>query len=163
MKYIKISFILALTTVLMSSCLKGDDSYTTLYDDAAITAFTLGTMNKYIDGSKTTYSGSGYGFNIDQTVSKHVFKDTTIIARSVFNRDSLPLGTDLQHVLATITTRNNSIAIIERLDQPNVYDYFTSSDSIDFTKPRKVRVISSTTITSVSMPIKKTATSLYGI
>jgi hypothetical protein len=143
MKYIKISFILALTTVLMSSCLKGDDSYTTLYDDAAITAFTLGTMNKYIDGSKTTYSGSGYGFNIDQTVSKHVFKDTTIIARSVFNRDSLPLGTDLQHVLATIITRNNSIAIIERLDQPNVYDYFTSSDSIDFTKPRKVRVISS--------------------
>jgi len=145
MKQIKILFILSMTVLLMTSCLKSDaDSSVTLYNDAAITDFTLGTMNLYNGDTKTTYSGSTYHFNIDQSnTGVHVFKDTTIIGRCVYNNDSLPLGTDLQHVPSTLTTRNNGIAIIEQLDAPDYYDYFDESDSIDFTKPRKVRVYSS--------------------
>ena len=145
MKFIKISFLLVMTVVLMTSCLKSDsNSDVTLYNDAVITGFTLGTMNKYIDGTKTTYTGSSYIFNIDQSnTGVHDFKDTTIIGRCVYNNDSLPLGTDLSHVVSTITTLNNGVAIIERLDVPDYYDYFTSTDSIDFTKPRKVRIYSS--------------------
>jgi len=145
MKFIKISLILAMAMVLMASCLNSSDENTvTLYDNAAITGFTLGTMNKYIDNTKTTFSGSTYFFNIDQSnKSTHNLKDTTIIGRCIYNNDSLPLGTDLKHVLTTITTYNNGVTIIERLDQRNVFDYFTSTDSIDFTKPRKLRVFSS--------------------
>ena len=144
MKYIKISFILAMTTVLMASCLKADDSSNvTLYDDAVIVSYTLGTMNKYVGDTKTTYTGSNYQFSIDQSVSTHTFKDTTIIGRCVYNNDSLPLGTDLKHVVSTITTLNNGIALIERLDEPNIFDYFSSTDSIDYTTPRKIRVFSS--------------------
>lgn len=145
MKLIKISLILAMTIVLMASCLKSDDSNSvTLYGDAAITGFTLGTLNKYIDGKKTTYKGSSYDFSIDQSsTSKHTFKDTTIIGRCIFNNDSLPLGTDIKHVVGTISTRNNGVALIERLNAPDVFDYFSSSDSIDYSKPRKVRVYSS--------------------
>ena len=134
-----------MTIVLMASCLKSDDSNSvTLYGDAAITGFTLGTLNKYIDGKKTTYTGSSYNFMIDQSsTSKHTFKDTTIVGRCIYNRDSLLLGTDIKHVVGTISTLNNGVALIERLGEPNIYDYFSSSDSIDYSKPRKIRVYSS--------------------
>ena len=143
MKYFKISFILAMTIVLMASCLKAESDNVTLYNDAVITGFTLGTMNKYVESSKTTYSGSTYTFDINQAVATNIFKDVTCIGRSIYNNDSLPLGTDLKHVLCTVTTLNNGITIIERIDEPNVYDYYSSTDSIDFTQPRKFRVFSS--------------------
>lgn len=145
MKQIKILFMLVMTILLMGSCLKADDDYNvTLYNDAVITGFTLGTMNKYVGDSKTTYAGSTYYFRVDQSnTGVHTFKDTTVIGRCVYNNDSLPLGTDLQHVVGTLTTLNNGVAIIERLDEPDYYDYFDLLDSIDFTKPRKVRVYSS--------------------
>ena len=143
MKFFKISFILAMTIVLMASCLKSDEDTVTLYNDAVITGFTLGTMNKYVDSTKTTYTGSTYEFNINQNVATNTFKDVTCIGRSIYNNDSLPLGTDLKHVLCTITTLNNGITIIENIDEPNVYSYYSSTDSIDFTKPRKFRVFSS--------------------
>lgn len=143
MKYFKISFILAMTIVLMASCLKAESDNVTLYNDAVITGFTLGTMNKYVESTKTTYSGSTYEFDINQAVATNIFKDVTCIGRSIYNNDSLPLGTDLKHVLCTVTTLNNGITIIERIDEPNVYDYYSSTDSIDFTQPRKFRVFSS--------------------
>ena len=144
MKLLKNSLILAMTIVLMASCLSSDDSNTTLYGDAAITGFTLGTLNKYLNGTKTTYSGSTYPFSIDQFSTKqHTFKDTTIIGRCIYNNDSLPLGTDIKHVVGTISTLNNGMAFIERLDEPGIYDYFSSSDSIDYSKPRKLLVYSS--------------------
>ena len=144
MKLIKISFILAMTAALMCSCLSSGDSSTTLYGDAAITGYTFGTLNKYIDGTKTTFTGSSYTINIDQSnTGKHTFKDTTIIGRCIYNNDSLPLGTDLQHVVGTLTTLHNGVALIERLDEPEMFDYFSSSDSIDFTKPRRILVYSS--------------------
>ena len=132
-----------MTIVLMASCLKSDEDTVTLYNDAVITGFTLGTMNKYVDSTKTTYTGSTYEFNINQNVATNTFKDVTCIGRSIYNNDSLPLGTDLKHVLCTITTLNNGITIIENIDEPNVYSYYSSTDSIDFTKPRKFRVFSS--------------------
>ena len=144
MKQIKILFMLVMTVLMMGSCLSESDSSVTLYNDAAITDFTLGTLNKYINDSKSTFSGSTYSFNVDQSSNGvHNFKDTTIVGRCVYNNDSLPLGTDLQHVVATLTTLNNGVALIERLDAPDHYDYFNLLDSIDFTKPRKVRVYSS--------------------
>ena len=143
MKFFKISFILAMTIVLMASCLKSDEDTVTLYNDAVITGFTLGTMNKYVNATKTTYTGSTYSFSINQNVATNIFKDVTCIGRSIYNNDSLPLGTDLKHVLCTITTLNNGITIIENIDEPNVYSYYSSTDSIDFTKPRKFRVFSS--------------------
>jgi len=134
-----------MTAVLMSSCLKSDDSSSvSLYNDAAITAFTLGTLNKYSGSTKSTFTGSSFFFNIDQSnTGTHTFKDTTIIGRCVYNNDSLPLGTDLKHVVATLTTANNGVAVIEEIDKPGYYTYYTSTDSIDFTKPRRVRIFSS--------------------
>ncbi len=46
-------------------------------------------------------------------------------------------------MVSTITTKNNGAAIIERLDEPDVFDYYSLLDSIDYTKPRRVIVFSS--------------------
>lgn len=144
MKLIKIALMLVMTTVIMASCLKSSDTEVTLYSDAVITNFTLGTLNKYVDGTKSTYSASTYLFNIDQSDrGTHKLKDTTIVGRCIYLADSLPLGTDLKHVVSTITTLNNGTAIIEDLDDPDSWLYYSSLDSIDFSKPRKVRVYSS--------------------
>lgn len=129
-----------LLTVLavMSSCLKSDDKTVTLYDDAAITAFSLGTMNRYLHTTsskgtdsiyKKTYAGSDYLFHIDQ------------ITHRVYNTDSLPVGTDVAHVICGVATKNSGLVIIQDIDTDTLR-YFSSSDSIDFTQPRKFIIYS---------------------
>lgn len=127
--------------ILLSSCLDGDnEDNTTYYDDTAISAFSLGTLAIRLhttasDGvtDSTYYStvtGSNYKFYIDQA------------AAAIYNPDSLPAGTDPSHVLATITTLNSGTAILNLRSQDgrDSLAYYSSSDSIDFTDPVRIRV-----------------------
>ena len=69
-------FIMVVTLLIMSSCLGTSEDKTTYYDDTAVTAFSLGTLNitrqtKTKDGLrdstvKSTYKANSYHFNIDQ-------------------------------------------------------------------------------------------------
>lgn len=113
------------------SCNKSEDTTTALYGDAAITGFTLGNINCYVDGKKTIYAGSTYSFSIDQT------------NRIIFNIDSLPVGTDKAHVLCNITTLNNGSVWIQSVDDPNIIEYYSAYDSIDFSTDRKFDVYAS--------------------
>ncbi len=121
----------------MASCVKDSDDDTVLYDEAAITAFVLGTVNKYTvkDGTttKTQFTGSKYKFVIDQ------------LNRKVYNPDSLPYGTDAKHILCTINTINNSVALFKGIgeDDKEMYYYHSNTDSIDFSVPRQFRIVSS--------------------
>lgn len=132
----------ALTVLMLSSCLSSDDDEdnTTYYSDTAISGFTLGTLKvrhytKAKDGvTDSTYttslSGSSYKFNIDQ------------LNATIYNPDSLPVGTDAAHVLATISTVNSGVPILHltsRTGQDSLVIH-SSTDSIDFTNPVKVRV-----------------------
>ena len=139
MKQIRTLCTLVAAILMMASC-AGSSNETTLYSDAVITAFSLGNLNKYTttendDGTtkltKTTYKGSGYKFIIDQ------------INREIYNNDSLPVGTDAEHILCYISTVNNGVALFKDLEEENTYYYYSSSDSIDFSTPRTVRVMSS--------------------
>ena len=127
------------TILIMTSC-AGSSNEVTLYSDASITAFTLGKLNRYTetldsDGvpqtKKTTFSAGNYKFVIDQ------------VNRKIYNNDSLPVGTDVAHVLCNISTANNGVALFEDLKEEDTYYYYSSADSIDFTSPRTVRVMSS--------------------
>ena len=104
--------LIALTV--LASCLKDNDTSVETYSDTAITAVTLGTLNRYTHtvSSKTgndtiiksTLTGSTYRLTIDQLGCK------------IFNRDSLPLGTDLKHVvLSGVSTKNGGVAFIKSL------------------------------------------------
>lgn len=139
MKKIKTMCMLLAVTLGMASCTSTDSMEVTLYNDAAITAFTLGNLNKYtqstdnngtVTTTKTTFAASSYRFHIDQS------------KRSIYNTDSLPVGTDASHVLCDITTANNSVVFYQNLTD-TLYYYYSSSDSIDFSSPCKFRVISS--------------------
>ena len=127
--------LLALLMVVgMTSCLGGSDhDEYTYYSDAAITSFTLGTMNKYLTNSegtitKSTFSGSTYKFNIDQEQGL------------IFNTDSLPYGTDATHVVTSIGTLNSGTVFIKNIDDDE-YNYYVSTDSMDLSVERKLRVL----------------------
>ena len=133
-------FIMVLTLLSMSSCLGTSEDKTTYYDDTAITAFSLGTLNltkktKTKDGLrdstiKTTYNANSYQFNIDQ------------VNHLIYNTDSLPYGTDAAHVLATITSKNSGtvILMLKNTSGKDSLVYYNTKDSINFTQPVKMRV-----------------------
>lgn len=136
------AFILLLMAGLsLSSCLSSDDDTNIEYThDTAITAFSLGTLTRYYKGvssttgNDTTYSaevtGSSYKFYIDQAT------------RQIYNVDSLPVGSKSSAVLATITAKNSSplVWVLKDKDNKDSLSYYSSSDSIDFSSPRQIRV-----------------------
>lgn len=138
MKRFKTIGVLLSAIVVFASCLTTSETETTLYDDAAITAFTLGTVNQYVHTTtaagkdsvyKTTYAGSMYSFHIDQ------------LKREIYNTDSLPKGSDVSHILCTITTRNSGLCVIQALTNDSLF-YYSSTDSIDFSTPRRFFIYS---------------------
>lgn len=139
MRKIKSICTLLAALVIMASC-ASNDTEVTLYNDAAITAFTLGKLNHYkvtedADGlttiNITSFTASSYKFIIDQR------------ERKIYNNDSLPVGTDAAHVLCNITTAKNGVAMFKDLKEEDTWYIYSSRDSIDFTQPRTVRVVSS--------------------
>lgn len=135
------SLVVLLSAVwMLSSCLGSDDdnSEYSYYKDTAISAFTLGTLNRIVHTTsstgadstyKTTLTGSAYKMVIDQ------------IGRRIYNTDSLPYGTDVKHVLATITAVNSGVILVKNIGSDSL-KYYSSTDSIDFSQPRTVRIVS---------------------
>lgn len=126
-------------TFLLASCLSDDsDNEFVYYDDTAITSFSLGTLNQYLHtlssaGEDSVYkvevTGSNYKFYIDQ------------LKREIYNPDSLPLGTDAAHVICNVGSKNSGLVVIKNVDSDTL-NYYSSTDSVDFTQPREFRVYS---------------------
>lgn len=121
---------------LFDSCLNDNDNGVVYYNDTALTAFTLGTLNQYLHTKtaagkdsvyKKTLTGSKYPFYIDQ------------MKNEIYNPDSLPYGTDAKHIICTITSKNSGVIALKSITSDSL-KYHSNSDSIDFTQPRKVRV-----------------------
>lgn len=125
----------------LTSCLSdNDDSNTTYYTDTAISSFSLGTLNiTYHTTAKdgvtdstytSTFSASSYAFDIDQQNG------------TIANADSLPVGTDAAHCLATINTVNSGtvLLVLKSKAGTDSLAYYSSSDSIDFSSPVRMRV-----------------------
>ena len=138
-KRIKTLCVMSLALLLLASCMKSNDDTSTLYKDTAITSFTLGTLNRYLHTTsstgadsiyKETITGSNYKFSIDQATHR------------IFNVASLPVGTDVEHVVCTVTALNNGIVLYQSMTSDTLY-YHSSSDSIDFSSPRLFLVYSS--------------------
>ena len=125
-------------TLSLSSCLSSDEETVEYTHDTAITAFSLGSLDRW---SKTTagkdtllkanVTGSNYKFYIDQ--AQHL----------IYNPDSLPCGVRDTAMLATITAKNSSPVVWMDIDKTDsVASYYSSSDSVNFSKPRLLRVYS---------------------
>jgi hypothetical protein len=137
MKRIFIPFTILFTTlVVLSSCLNSDDDKVVYYDDTAITSFSLGTLNRTVHtvsstGAdsvyQTTLEGSEYAFYIDHD------------KREIYNADSLPCGTDVKHVICSITIKNGGTVGIKSMTSDSVMVY-DQTDSLDFSTPRVIVV-----------------------
>lgn len=135
------AFIALITATLsLSSCLSSDETTVEYTHDTAITAFSLGTLDQWgktKDGTKDSLlkanvTGSDYKFYIDQA------------QRLIYNVDSLPCGVRDTAILATISSKNSSpILLMDINKRDSVAGYYSSSDSINFSKPRFIRVYSS--------------------
>lgn len=138
MRQIKTICLLLLTLIVAASCLNSsNDDASSLYSDAAITSFSLGTLTRYqhqkTDAGndtiiKTTVTGSSYDFSIDQ------------INHRIYNADSLPTGTDVSKLVVTLSTYNGGTVWIQDLEDPEIGILYNSTDSIDFTTPRTFRI-----------------------
>lgn len=134
------AFIALITATLsLSSCLSSDETTVEYTHDTAITAFSLGSLDRYTKTKagkdtllKANVTGSDYKFYIDQA------------QRLIYNVDSLPCGVRDTAILATISSKNSSpILLMDINKKDSVAGYYSSSDSINFSKPRFIRVYSS--------------------
>lgn len=134
------AFIALITATLsLSSCLSSDETTVEYTHDTAITAFSLGSLDRYTKTKagkdtllKANVKGSDYKFYIDQA------------QRLIYNVDSLPCGVRDTAILATISSKNNSPILLMDINKPDsVAAYYSSSDSINFSKRRFIRVYSS--------------------
>lgn len=134
------AFIALITATLsLSSCLSSDETTVEYTHDTAITAFSLGSLDRYTKTKagkdtllKANVKGSDYKFYIDQA------------RRLIYNVDSLPCGVRDTAILATISSKNNSPILLMDINKTDsVAAYYSSYDSINFSKPRFIRVYSS--------------------
>lgn len=134
------AFIALITATLsLSSCLSSDETTVEYTHDTAITAFSLGSLDRYTKTKagkdtllKANVTGSDYKFSIDQA------------RRLIYNVDSLPCGVRDTAMLATISSKNNSPILLMDINKTDsVAAYYSSSDSINFSVPRFIRVYSS--------------------
>lgn len=139
-RYVSPLCLLLSATLVLASCLGEDDDEVTLYDDIAITAFqiTSAEIQKHTTSSagedsvytETNTAVSSYPFRIDH------------VNGVIFNPDSLPVGTDATKLLCSWTAKNNGTVYIKNIKGDSV-KYLSTTDSTDFTTPRKVVVYSS--------------------
>ena len=140
-RYISTLCMMLAGALLMTSCLKDDEEDTTqYYNNTAISVFKLSCINRYVH--TTTSSG-------EDSVYKKTLTDPVVFTidqaqHKIYNTDSLPSDCDLTHILATINSINAGTIVVNYPDK-NGNDsllYYNSTDSIDFTKLKDLRVYS---------------------
>jgi hypothetical protein len=125
--------------LLTTACLGSDDDSTTYYDDVAVSSFSLGTLNRYLHTTSSTGADSIYlttlkGTEFTMTIDQ--------LNHEIYNRDSLPYGTDVKHVVCSLSTRNNAVPYFKSMVSDTLWLYSTT-DSMDFSQERLMRVFSS--------------------
>lgn len=135
-KHISALLALIMGALMMTSCLKSDDTSEIIYNnDTAITAFSLTTVNRYIHTTSSSGADSVYKKALSTPVSFNIDQYN----QTVYNSDSLLNDCDLKHVLISVSTKNSGVAVIKSLTSDTLTTIL-STDSLDFTQPREVRV-----------------------
>lgn len=119
------------------SCLKDDDTSTTsTNNDIAVTSFSISKINRYVH--TTTSAGKDTVYKTTVSSNLPVF---TIdhYKKEIYNTTNLPADCDLKHVLVSIGSKNSGVLTIKSLISDTLF-YYSSTDSIDFSQPRTLRV-----------------------
>ena len=142
MKRLSSLLIIASAVASLTSCLSNNDDDVTYYDDTAITAFSLGTINRY--NHTTTKDGTGDSIYVTKIAGSNYTCYIDQVNALIYNPDSLPKGCDVKHVVCTFSTKNGGVVM---LMEKNMWGgdslaYYSSTDSLDLSEPMPVRVYS---------------------
>lgn len=138
-KFLPFVFAICASVLMFTSCLKGDEVSEIEYSSAtSITSFSLGTLKIAKVGKDKKGNDSAYVDTIN--CSKYVFSINQL-ARTIENKDSLPMGVDISKVIAKITGDTRAITYRVKTSSGSTKDtLYTSTDSIDFTTPQSIKV-----------------------
>ena len=136
-KYTYLTTFLTIILLTLTSCLKSDGAlevkeypYATLRSVSIDDIHTTYTIKKD-DGSDSTYiktvTGSNYPFTIDQEINL------------AYNVDSLPVGTNITRVSTNISCDGIAYLYVDSLGS---FKSQVSTDSLDFTNPLRLRIVS---------------------
>ena len=136
-KYIYTLCLAWVTALTLTSCLGGEETTDlSSYDDMAITAFSVSSVKRTLHKTSskgedstyvTTVNSSLPVFSIDQYQQK------------IYNLEPLPSGTDLTKVVVSITSKSSGTICLKSLTSDSLF-YYSSTDSLDFSQPRELRV-----------------------
>lgn len=126
--------------LLLVSCLSTDNDTTSLDDDTAITSFSL--TNARMTVHTTSSKGNDSTYVITSTdVANYTFQIDQLKGE-IYNLDSLPVGVDARKILCSYSTKNSGLAYIQSLEKADSLPYLQTTDTIDFSHPRKIKVVS---------------------
>lgn len=130
-----LTIFLSMLAFVFTSCLDDGDG-PVLSPYAILKSFSIGNITSAYpaftsDGADTivkkTIQGKSYAFSIDQ------------VTGDVYNADSLPFATKVDKVAFSMELAGYAQIYVDSLEQ---FEGFTTSDSIDFTSPRRFRITS---------------------
>lgn len=131
-------FMMLLSSILLlASCLNSDDDFV-YNDDAAITSFSVSGVKRYIHTTSSTGADSVYTKTM--TCSSYKFYIDQVNCE-IYNPDSLPCGVDARKVVCSISSSNSGTVLVQSMTSDSLA-YFNSADSMDYTKPRIIKVYS---------------------
>ena len=117
------SLLLLLALVLMaSSCSEKDNVVSTSNDYCYISSVILGNVKRKVQNTNVTFSAVDYEMTINQRTN------------NIENRDSLPYGSQLSRVIATIHFDGSTLAYREK-GSNSEWTSYNATDSLDLTKP----------------------------
>jgi hypothetical protein len=108
--------------ILASSCSEKDNVVSTSNDYCYISSVILGNVKRKVQNTNVTFSAVDYEMTINQRTN------------NIENRDSLPYGSQLSRVIATIHFDGSTLAYREK-GSNSEWTSYNATDSLDLTKP----------------------------
>ena len=136
-KFIYTLCLMGVTSLGFLSCI-GSDKEVDIYDEACISSVSITAMNKLEHTLGEDWQDSTYKVKVTS------FPTLTIDQKNykIYNTDSLPFESVMDRILLSIEKTSYSGAIVIRsIDGEDMWKVYSSTDSIDFSKPREFRVL----------------------
>lgn len=114
--------VLLALVLLASSCSEKDNVVSTSNDYCYISSVILGNVKRKVQNTNVTFSAVDYEMTINQRTN------------NIENRDSLPYGSQLSRVIATIHFDGSTLAYREK-GSNSEWTSYNATDSLDLTKP----------------------------
>lgn len=136
-KTINIAVLLAALFSLVS-CLDTNDGDYVYTDDSAVTAFSVTSAKKAVHVKASNGTDSVYYTTATLTAYKFVIDQQRCV---IYNPDSLPYGVDPTKLLVSANSLNSGSLVLKSMTSDSL-SYFSTTDSLDFSKPRELQVYS---------------------